>query len=70
MILQRGTFPADALELVPEPRRPVVLKSGGPVMELESVEGEDALCSWTGDDGRLGRAVIPVVCLYACAPVT
>lgn len=64
-----GLFHADDLVLVPPPARPVVLGSGGPIMELESVEDGVALCSWTADDGRLCRSRFPLPCLYACVPV-
>jgi uncharacterized protein YodC (DUF2158 family) len=68
-VLRRDAFPLDELVKVPAPKRPVVLKSGGPVMDLETVEGENALCSWYGADMKLARAVFPLACLYECKPL-
>jgi hypothetical protein len=59
----------DELVKVEPPARPVILKSGGPVMDLESVEDGNALCRWEGDDRRICRAVFPLVCLYSCVPL-
>lgn len=64
--IKRCVFDTDELVKVPEPSTPVVLKSGGPIMELESVEGGSAMCRWTGLDGKLCRVVLPLVCLYRC----
>lgn len=67
--VNRDKFPADELVKVPAPNRPVVLKSGGPVMDLETIDGDNGLCSWFDDEGKISRAVFPLVCLYACIPV-
>ena len=66
MSLNRDTFSEVDLIKVPRPTRPVVLVSGGPIMELESEENGKGLCSWRDDDGKLGRAVFPLACLYEC----
>ena len=65
----RASFRPDELVRVPAPVRPCVLRSGGPVMELEAVEGESGVVSWDGPNGSRGRAIFPLACLYACAPV-
>ncbi len=36
----------------------VVLASGGPLMKIICIEGENALCEWDG-----GRAIFPTACL-------
>ena len=69
MELRRQTFPAEDLELAPEPKNPVVLKSGGPIMDLETVEGENGLCRWETEDSKIARATFPLACLYLCRPV-
>ncbi|MDP2409286.1 MAG: DUF2158 domain-containing protein [Pseudolabrys sp.] len=43
----------------------VILKSGGEPMTVVSVENENAVCLWTGDDGDLFRETIPVIALQA-----
>lgn len=68
MELSRDSFAADELVVIPPPVRPVVLKSGGPVMEVLEVIDDQALCRWAGDDGRVGTAVFSTACLYACVP--
>lgn len=69
MHVNRDTFDPEEVTRVRKPRRPVVLASGGPVMELESLDGEGrALCSWVGDDGKIARATFPLACLYRCRP--
>lgn len=61
--------PADLVRVEP-PGRPVVLKSGGPVMDLESWSDDgQALCRWAAADGRVCRAVLPAACLYRCEPL-
>lgn len=41
-----------------------VLNSGGPIMLVECVEGENAICSWFDDeDGVRRRKGFPVACL-------
>ena len=54
------------------PKRPVVLNSGGPPLELLCVEGDNALVEmlpqWS-DDGRGWRWLLPVACFYACVPL-
>lgn len=58
-ILGHGEFFSGELELVPEFRDPVMLKSGGPIMEVLSVDSSGALCEWED-----GRETFPVACLY------
>ena len=43
----------------------VILKSGGEPMTVVSVENQEAVCLWTGDDGDLFRETIPVIALQA-----
>lgn len=68
MSLQRKTFSEGELIRVPAPSKPCVLKSGGPVMDALSQEGNRVLCEWTDDQGKIGRAVFPVDCLYSLVP--
>jgi hypothetical protein len=63
---RRSAFDVGELVKVPPPTRPVILKSGSPVMDVESVEGDQALCCWRENDGKLCRAVYDVACLYDC----
>ncbi len=65
--VRRQVFNAADLVVVPPMARPVVIKSGGPIMDVESVESGQALCRWMDDEGKLCRAVFRVVCLYSCA---
>ncbi len=69
MELHRETFAKEELEKAPPKKRPVILKSGGCVMELESVEDGIALCSWENNERKLQRASFPLVCLYECRPM-
>jgi uncharacterized protein YodC (DUF2158 family) len=41
----------------------VFLKSGGEAMTLVSIEEDEAVCLWTGNDGDLFRETIPTVAL-------
>jgi uncharacterized protein YodC (DUF2158 family) len=43
----------------------VFLKSGGEAMTVVSIEEDEAMCLWTGDDGDLFRETIPVVALQS-----
>jgi uncharacterized protein YodC (DUF2158 family) len=46
--LERETFRADDLVPVPEPVNPVMLRSGGPIMEVVTEGPEGVLCKWPG----------------------
>lgn len=62
-IAKQATFDAEDLVIIPPPKRPVMLKSGGAIMEvLEELDGE-VLCEW--DDGRVWY---PRECLYSLVP--
>ena len=47
----------------------VFLKSGGEAMTVASVEEDEALCLWIGDDGDLFREMIPTVALQSAESV-
>ena len=47
----------------------VFLKSGGEAMTVVSVEEDEALCLWIGDDGDLFRETIPTVALQSAESV-
>ena len=65
MKLHRATFhPAD-LVAIPRPEKPVVLVSGGPIMDLVSVEGEYGICEWR-NGRKVARAKFKLICLYEC----
>ena len=66
--MRRQVFAHSELSRVPPGARPVVLRSGGPVMDLEGVGDGIGLCRWRGDDGKIHRAQIPVAALYSCVP--
>jgi uncharacterized protein YodC (DUF2158 family) len=68
-VLNTETFSVTDLVKVSPPARPVVLKSGGPVMDLEATEGGMAVCSWRNADGSCGRRMFPLACLYSCRPM-
>lgn len=63
MTLRRGKFNADDLQPV-DTSRIVILNSGGPLLTVECVEGNNAICTWKNDNGQhAGRAMFPVACL-------
>ncbi len=66
---QRGSFPTSDIIKVAPPKRPCVLNSGGPVMELLSISEGVALCEWRDDDGKIGRGRFSLNCLYLCTPM-
>lgn len=41
----------------------VMLASGGPLMEIESITDGVAICFWHDDKGERKNATFPVVCL-------
>ncbi len=41
----------------------VVLNSGGPIMQVETVEGDNAIVSWKDDEGIGQRAMLSTACL-------
>ena len=51
-----------------ETSNPVVLASGGPLMRVVCVEGDNALCGWRGEDGRQERFLFPIPCLRSLIP--
>lgn len=62
-----GRFDPADLSPVPDWPAPVVLASGGPVMNLVCVEGDNALCEWWGAGGRtLQRHLFPAASLMRC----
>lgn len=50
------------------PIKHVILNSGGPLLNLETVEGDNAIVSWD-DDGQLQRRMFPVACLSLLVPM-
>jgi len=59
---RRDIFHEADLVKVDEYENPVILKSGGPIMESESIEGTDVLCRWE-ESGKIARAAFPIPCL-------
>lgn len=57
MGIHRKTFSDDELVRI-DTSNCVVLNSGGPLMQLICIEGDNALVSWDGE-----RALLPVACL-------
>lgn len=66
--IRSEVFSEADLEPVKSPAKPVVLKSGGPIMDLVCFEGDNGVCEWEGQDGTNQRHLIPLVCLYRCLP--
>jgi uncharacterized protein YodC (DUF2158 family) len=67
---RRDTFHETDLVKVDEYENPVILKSGGPIMEAESPPSclkDKVLCRWE-EDGKIVRAVFPRACLYRLVP--
>ena len=67
--LHQAAFKESELVKVPEPKQPVVLVSGGPVMDLVALEGENGVCEWEDNDNEQHRRLFPLVCLYGCKRV-
>lgn len=67
-MLKRDKFQKTDLEKV-EYKNPVVLNSGGTVMEVETVEGDRVLCRWEVNN-KLARATFPAACLSRLVPFT
>jgi uncharacterized protein YodC (DUF2158 family) len=44
------------------------LKSGGQALTIASVDTEDAMCIWLGEEGDLFRERIPLIALEAIGP--
>lgn len=65
---RKDSFHEDDLEKVPDLENPVILKSGGPIMEVLTEDEEACLCEWRGDSGKLWRKSYPRVCLYRLVP--
>jgi uncharacterized protein YodC (DUF2158 family) len=55
MKLNRETFADSDLTKLPEPVNPVLLKSGGPIMEAETEQEDSVLCAWKERNGRMRR---------------
>ena len=66
-MLQRKVFNVSELTPVNESNF-VILASGGPLMEIESLENDKALCKWT-DNEKIARAVFPIKCLRKLVPI-
>lgn len=67
MDMKRGQFAADDLKKVEGDF--VVLASGGPLLNLECVEGDNAVVSWKDSTGKTIREMIPCVCLRRLVPL-
>ena len=64
------TFNASELTLVPDTGREVIFGSGGPIMQLETVEGDQGLCSWRSEDGSHQRHLFALVMLRRIVRIT
>jgi hypothetical protein len=65
MPFRQDVFPLSELVKVPDPKRPVVFVCGGPIMELECIEGTQALCSWE-EGGKVHRLLFETAVLFEC----
>lgn len=65
--LRRGVFWPDELVKL-NPADYVVLNSGGPLLRLECIEGENAVVSWMDGDAEQ-RRMVPTACLSRLAPL-
>ena len=61
--LRRDTFEMNELAKVEPPASPVILKSGGPIMDLIEFGEGLAVCEWED-----GRARFPLSSLYRLVP--
>jgi hypothetical protein len=48
---------------------PVVLNSGGDVMELVCIEGDNAIVEWENQSREKKQRLIPVACLSRLVPL-
>ena len=67
MAFKKQTFKKSDLKKV-EILSPVVLKSGGPIMSLDRIDAEQAICTWK-DDNKVQTAIFGPSMLYKCIPV-
>ncbi len=70
MSLNAEVFNAEDLRTIKAPKVPVVLKSGGPIMNLRCIEGGRAFCEWDDNENEVIRKSFPVECLYSCFEVS
>jgi hypothetical protein len=70
--LRRTIVAKDQLQIVDESIWKYVLASGGPLMKIVAVEGENILCMWQDaeDNRKLHRALFPIVCVRRVIPLT
>jgi uncharacterized protein YodC (DUF2158 family) len=66
--MNRDSFDVSDLEVVEMTGATVVLASGGPLMKVECVEGDKAICSWEDEGGLVARRLLPRACLRSPAP--
>ena len=65
--LNTGEFREEDLTIIAPLKNPVVLKSGGPIMEMVSEDDEGfCLVSWGGLNNDEKTATFPSVCLFKC----
>lgn len=62
MNIRRGTFNIDDLVRLPD-RDYVVLASGGPLMWVVAIEGDQAVVEWSNASGGTNRQLLPIVTL-------
>lgn len=65
-MIRFGKFNSDDLEEVSG--KFVVLNTGSPLMTVETIEGDQALCNCEGHDGKIQRILLPIVCLSFLTP--
>lgn len=67
--LNSGVFHVTDLTPTPPLKYPVVLNSGGPIMELISEDSEGfCLVSWGGTNNDQQTETFPSECLFRCLP--
>jgi uncharacterized protein YodC (DUF2158 family) len=68
--MKKRTYKCDDLVLVKPFRMPAILKSGGPIMNIISIDSDNvALCEWHNDVDLPSEppsqvAAFPIICLY------
>lgn len=60
-MIERRQFNAGDLTLIEETGHEVVLASGGPIMVLVAIEGDNGLCAMRHDKSKMN--LFPLVCL-------
>jgi len=67
-VYRHNSFDESALKLVSD-KYNIVLNSGGPLMKIVTIEGDNALCSWNEGTAKDTIGLFPIACLSKLAPL-